>query len=184
MELDLQTVKALSSPTRIKIIDAILESESTPTQLSEDLGKSKSTVVSHLEKLSDAGLVEKDSEEGRRRVTYYPTRKARAIVEGRERKVKFSLASSVVSGVGGAALLASNLKDMLDIVGFQSQSLEPQAAQLSADAARTGAEAVSGGGLPEASALILFLGLGLLGVSLMSLVYGLTVRKLADNASY
>lgn len=107
MELDYTAIKALSSPTRIKILHQILEKESTPTRLSDDLGKSKSTIASHLSVLEDAGLVEKDKEEGRRRVTYAPTRKAQAIIEGRERTVRFSVASSVLSTVLGVGLIGS-----------------------------------------------------------------------------
>lgn len=97
MELDFRTIKALSSPTRIAILDRLLEKDATPTSLSEDLDKSKSTVSSHLSVLLDAGLVEKDEEEGRRRVVYSPTRKAATIVEGRERRIRFSVTSAIVS---------------------------------------------------------------------------------------
>lgn len=107
MELDYPAIKALSSPTRIKILHRLLEKEATPTRLSEQLGKSKSTIVSHLTVLEDANLVDKDKEEGRRRVTYAPTRKARAIVEGRERTVKFSVVSSVLSAAIGAGIIGS-----------------------------------------------------------------------------
>ncbi|MDY6771672.1 MAG: winged helix-turn-helix domain-containing protein [Candidatus Nanohaloarchaea archaeon] len=99
MELTFATIKALSSATRIKILDRLLDQEATPTALSDDLGKSKSTIASHLSILVDAGLVEKDEEEGRRRVLYHPTSKAKTIVKGRERKIKFSVASSIVSGI-------------------------------------------------------------------------------------
>lgn len=109
MELDYTAIKALSSPTRIKILHKLLEKRATPTQLSEKTGKSKSTVSSHLSILEDAGLVEKDKREGRRRVTYTPTRKAKAIVEGRERTVRFSVASSVLSVVIGLTMLGSVL---------------------------------------------------------------------------
>jgi DNA-binding transcriptional ArsR family regulator len=102
MELDYRTVKALSSSTRIKILNELLEGESTPTSLSDEIGKSKSTIASHLATLVDSGLVEKDEREGRRRVVYRPTRKARTIVQGRERKVRFSLTSAVLSGIVGA----------------------------------------------------------------------------------
>lgn len=136
MELDYATIKALSSPTRIKILHRILEKEATPTTLSKSLGKSKSTISSHLTILEDAGLVEKDKEEGRRRVTYAPTRKARTIVEGRERTVKFSVASSVLSTAIGIGVLGSRF-----IPSQQSHVADDDAAMLmmeSADAAPAG----------------------------------------------
>jgi len=50
MEINFNTVKALS-PTRVKILDQILDKESTPTQISNELDKSKSTISSHLSTL-------------------------------------------------------------------------------------------------------------------------------------
>lgn len=109
MELDFAAVKALSSPTRIQILRAVLDSDRTPTELGDELDRSKSTISSHLSTLEDAGLLERDEEEGRRRVTYSPTPKAEAIVKGRERKVRFSVASSAISAVAGAVLVGSSL---------------------------------------------------------------------------
>ena len=68
MDVDFKTVKALSSRTRIKILNFALENEATPTRISREIDRSKSTVSSHLEKLVSSGLLEKDSKEGRKRV--------------------------------------------------------------------------------------------------------------------
>ena len=68
MNLDFKTVKALSSPTRIEILAYALKNEATPTGTAKKVGKSKSTVSSHLDKLVDSGLLEKDEKEGRKRV--------------------------------------------------------------------------------------------------------------------
>jgi DNA-binding transcriptional ArsR family regulator len=204
MELDFQTVKALSSPTRVNILREVLENEATPTQLSDELGKSKSTVSSHLNKLTEAELLEKDSVEGRKRVTYRPTRKAQAIVEGRERKVKFSIASSAVTTFAGIASLgywgflnmgmkaasadsaelsaksgyaATNGGDGGGQMGVMSQGAEAAAkngSKVVEDAARTAAS-------PEAFApetAFLYIGLGLLSVAATSFLYGWLIRKL------
>lgn len=106
MHLDHRVVRALAVPSRVTILDA-LETGATPTQVSDEVEMAKSTVVSHLAVLEDAGLVEKDVEEGRRRVIYRPTDTARAIVEGRTRTVTFSLLSALVGVGGGAAVLRS-----------------------------------------------------------------------------
>ena len=119
MELDFKTVKALSSPTRIEILRKALGGENTTTQISEELGKSKSTVSSHLQTLSDAGLLDKDEVEGRKRVSYTPTGKARAIVEGRERNVKFSIATGFIFAIAGTA---SAGRYAADSIGFLSTS--------------------------------------------------------------
>ena len=104
MNLDFETIRALSSPTRIRILSQSLKSEATTTQLSREIDKSKSTVSSHLETLVDSGLLEKDEEEGRKRVVYRPTEKAEAIVNGKQKKVRFSIVSSAVSALIGVAL--------------------------------------------------------------------------------
>ncbi len=105
MEIDLNVARALASPTRIKILKELMDGENTSTSLSKDLGKSKSTIVNHIETLIDADLVEKEEAEGRRRVVYRPTRRARSIAKGGRRKVKFSLVSSIVSGLAGLGFL-------------------------------------------------------------------------------
>lgn len=105
MDLDFETIRALSSPTRLRILSGTMESEATTTSLSRDVDKSKSTVSSHLEKLVESGLVEKEEIEGRKRVVYKPTKKAEAILKGKQREVRFSVASSAVTGLAGIGLL-------------------------------------------------------------------------------
>lgn len=105
MELNYSSVKALSSPTRLKILETLLEKPGTPTQISEEIDRSKSTVTDHLSKLVEAGLVEKDSKEGRRRVVYSPTTKAKVIANGSKRKVTFSIFSSALSTAVGVGIV-------------------------------------------------------------------------------
>lgn len=106
MKLDFETIRALSSPTRIRILSEAMNAEATTTSLSKEVGKSKSTVSSHLDKLVESGLLEKDEVEGRKRVVYRPTRKAEAILEGKQREVRFSVASSAITGLAGIGLLS------------------------------------------------------------------------------
>lgn len=178
MNLDFETVRALSSPTRIKILDQVLEGESTPTSLAEDLDRSKSTISSHLDTLLDAELVEKDEEKGRKRVVYHPTRKARAIVEGRERKVRFSLTSSIVSGFLGIALIGFERFGMPQTTGMVQSA--DSAAMLSKNATAEAAEAAAGGAANafEPSTVILAAGLFFAAVSVSTLLYGLALRRL------
>lgn len=122
MDLDYNSVKALSSPTRLKILSLVLDEEATTTKLSNELDKSKSTVSSHLKVLTDSGLLEKDEKEGRRRVVYRPTSKAEAIVNGREKKVKFSVVSSALTALGGIFFLSKGVKSTLGYTGDQVES--------------------------------------------------------------
>lgn len=131
MDLDFKSVKALASPTRLEILNNVLEEEATTTKLSEDLDKSKSTVSSHLKVLTESGLLEKDEEEGRRRVVYRPTDKARAIVEGRERKVKFSVVSSALTAVGAFVTFNQFFRGRTG-EALQSYSAEPSSGAMTA----------------------------------------------------
>lgn len=118
MNIGFDSVRALASPTRLEILSIVLnEDEATTTKISDELDKSKSTVSSHLKVLKEADLLEKDEEEGRRRVIYNPTDKSKAIVEGKERKVKFSITSSALTAAGGAILLSRGLTGLTGRVG-------------------------------------------------------------------
>ncbi|MFB6100620.1 MAG: ArsR/SmtB family transcription factor, partial [Candidatus Nanohalobium sp.] len=179
MELDFKTVKALSSPTRIKILNEALSGEPTPTELSEKVGKSKSTVSSHLDQLREAGLLEKDSEEGRRRVVYQPTSKTEAIIEGRSRKVKFSLTSSIVSAWVGAGLALGALKQPVYQKAAEtggSGGIGTMALNEGAEAARTAAET----SIVSPENVFLFTGLGFLSIAVGSLVYGMVVSRVRE----
>lgn len=178
MDLDFKTVRALSSPTRIKILNEVLENESTPTSLSDELDRSKSTISSHLDTLLEAGLVEKDSEEGRRRVVYNPTRKARTIVEGKERKVKFSVTSSIVSGIAGVAMLGYSQ------AGFAKSAAADRAqagAMMLSQEADSASTMTSQNGAPvDPATAVLAVSLFFLGVSVSGLAYGFFLNRLGS----
>lgn len=183
MELDFTTVKALSSRTRIKILNETISSESTPTDISNSIGRSKSTVSSHLSKLQKAGLVEKEEVEGRRRVIYRPTDKTEKIMKGKDQKVKFSILSSASSIWIALGLSISSLKDFF---GNTASTMEEQSSQMgtmaldkSTTAAQSGSEGVISN-LQPADAL-LFVGLGFLSIAIAGLVYGLMVSKIGDQ---
>lgn len=189
MEINFNTVKALSSPTRVKILNQILEKESTPTQLSNELGKSKSTVSSHLSTLQKAELIEKDKQEGRRRVTYSPTNKAEAIIEGRERKVKFSFGSSAVSALAGLAIGSYALLPKTSLTSAdaaQSEQLSTMTAEstdMGIQAAKTASETSPGFDISNilfSSEILLGIGMMFLGIALASFLYGWTVNKLKN----
>lgn len=190
MEINFKTVKALSSPTRVKILNQVLEQEATPTQISNAVDKSKSTVSSHLSTLHKADLIEKDSKEGRRRVTYSPTRKAEAIVEGKERKVKFSLGSSAVSSligltVGGYALAANaNLNTGYAKAQSEQLSTMTTADNIGVDAARAGSESASSidfSSILFSADVLLGISVIFLGIAVFSFIYGWIVNKIGKE---
>jgi len=173
MDLDFKSVKALSSPTRIKILNKLLEKEATTTALADDLDKSKSTISDHLKVLTDSELIDKDEEEGRRRVVYRPTDSAKAIVEGRERKVKFSIASSAITGFLGLYILTDNLQSFI-------QEPEPQAksADLMMQSAEASASATQNSGMTGMEMAMVVLGGGLLVTAVVLAVYTFILNRL------
>lgn len=171
MDLDFKSVKALASPTRIKILNHLLEKEATTTKLADELGKSKSTISDHLKVLTDSELIDKDEKEGRRRVIYRPTDSAKAIVEGRERKVKFSIASSAITGFLGIFTISNSLQDLMT----RSQSDSSAMMMQSTEAARSTAEASQITGMEMT---LLVLGGGLIVTAVMLALYTYLLRKL------
>lgn len=57
MNFNSDTFRALSSPTRLKIIKSLKARRKTQTELSDELKMHVSTVKEHLDKLENAGLV-------------------------------------------------------------------------------------------------------------------------------
>ena len=188
MELDFKTVKALSSPTRIEILRSALDGETTTTQISDELGKSKSTVSNHLQTLSDAGLLDKDEVEGRKRVSYVPTGKAKAIVEGRERNVKFSIATGFLFAIVGTAAAGRYATSTFGLMSgasrdMSAQTSEPQMGAMMADSAERSADLASTGGSEAASVFqpeLVFLAAGILflSTSALAFAYGYLMNRL------
>lgn len=164
MDLDFETIRALSSPTRLRILSGTMESEATTTSLSREVGKSKSTVSSHLNKLVESGLLEKEEEEGRKRVVYRPTKKAEDILKGKQREVRFSVASSAITGLAGIGLL-SHSRRIIETSGGPGLMME---------SARDSTQEVAYSG-PFLLASIFFMT-----VAISSLIYGLFLKKLPE----
>lgn len=208
MDLDFKSVKALASPTRLEILNEVLNEEATTTKLSDRLGKSKSTVSSHLKVLTESGLLEKEDEEGRRRVVYRPTGKAKAIIEGKERKVKFSVVSSALTALTGSILLSRSLVPeklreqayALQESGKASQdagamtamdqsggsgggmgTMSTETVNRSAEAAaETAAQAGQNAPHLHVEQAMLVIGLGLIVTSAMALAYGYMLSKFRE----
>lgn len=175
MDLDFKSVKALASSTRLEILNNVLEEEATTTGISDKLDKSKSTVSDHLKVLVDAGLVEKDEEEGRRRVIYSPTDKACAIVKGRERKVKFSVVSTALTSITGLVLLGRTFvpsKPQERLASADSQMMMQDATETASNAAASG--------LSPAEMAVVVIGFGLLVTSALLLSYTYLMKKIGE----
>ena len=95
MELDRNTIKALSAETRLKILKTLAKQKKMPSELSREIGVSPSTVVGHLQNLESAGLVQR-VETGHKWVYYAPTDKGRNLLQPR---VPLQLALTLVLGL-------------------------------------------------------------------------------------
>ena len=78
---DIDVYRALSSGTRMEILNTLLEGDRTPTDISAKLNKSKATIVEHLDKLREADLVEKIEVDGRKWVFYKLTPRGKSIIK-------------------------------------------------------------------------------------------------------
>jgi len=78
---DAGVYRALSSDTRIGILNTLLEGERTPTDISTKLNKSKATIVEHLDKLREANLVEKIEVDGKKWVFYKLTPRGKSVIK-------------------------------------------------------------------------------------------------------
>ncbi|NJE60899.1 ArsR family transcriptional regulator [Thermococcus sp. 21S7] len=86
-----ETFKALSSPTRLRILVLCMGEEKTSRELREALGISKPLLISHLRKLLSAGLLEYRVELDKKRMIvrkYYRTRADVPCIEEILRSVK------------------------------------------------------------------------------------------------
>ncbi|MFB6147536.1 MAG: hypothetical protein ABEJ66_01495, partial [Candidatus Nanohaloarchaea archaeon] len=121
----------------------------------------------------------KDAEEGRRRVVYRPTTKARDIVEGKERKVKFSLTSSIVSALAAVSLFGySRLGLSSGVSAGKTAEQVGSLTTMSQDAASYSSGAAQGGIDP--ATVVLGFSLLFLGISVSGLLYGLVLNRLGS----
>lgn len=106
---DEEVLKALVSDTRREIVKTLSEADRTPSDLSRMLNKSKSTIVEHLEKLINAGLVEKIEKPGYKFVFYSLTNKGESFVSKKSQSLIIILSTVFISLIGGVFSLVKHL---------------------------------------------------------------------------
>lgn len=82
MDIDRQTLKALAADTRLDILKSLGKRRKTPSELSKELNLATSTVVEHLNKLEEAGLIRRE-ETGHKWIYYNLTEKGSSLVKPR-----------------------------------------------------------------------------------------------------
>lgn len=118
--LDLETFKALASPTRLSVLKTLGERRKTLSEISRDLDLNKATVHEHLAVLTATGLVKKN-DEGRKWIYYELSWQGERLLHPQE-STTFAvlLGLSVVAAGGSAALFGQALGWW-----WQARSLEP-----------------------------------------------------------
>lgn len=94
--------EVLASETRKGILERLSEKNRRPSDLSRELGKDKSTIVEHLEKLRQAGLVERLEREGHKWIFYRLSKNGEAFFPNRKKRVIFIVLAMV--SLAGALL--------------------------------------------------------------------------------
>ena len=165
---DEEMFKALVSDTRRNIIKTLSEGDKTPTDLSRMLKKSKSTIVEHLEKLVNVGLVEKMERPGRKWVFYTLTRKGESYVSKKSHRLVIILSMVFLSLIGGSLSLVKHLS---------------QPSYRMANIPEKGLEAIANGGAAAdamtsgTSPLFLYLSIGLFVLALIGIFVIIIMRR-------
>jgi DNA-binding transcriptional ArsR family regulator len=79
MEIDRKTLKALAADTRLDILKSLGKRRKMPSELSKELHLASSTVVEHLDRLEEAGLIRRE-ETGHKWIYYSLTDKGSSLV--------------------------------------------------------------------------------------------------------
>jgi len=137
IKLNKKTFEALASETRIGILKSLDVRQMTITELAGGLDMAKSSVHEHLQKMTDAGLVEKRETE--RKWTYYHlTKEGRQILHPHETaKILILIGLSIVAMVSGVSgiynrMTQSTAQALSRSVGSASVTMEaaPEAASM------------------------------------------------------
>lgn len=82
IDMGRKDIKALSSDTRVEVLKVLSKSRKIAADLAKILDVTPSTMAEHLEKLEEAGLVQR-IEDGHKWIYYEITRKGRNVIEPR-----------------------------------------------------------------------------------------------------
>jgi len=96
--LDKNTFKTLASDTRVGILKSLTVRRKTLSELSKEYGMSVSTVKEHLDKLSNAGLIEQ-KDDGHKWKYYELTRKGKGVLNPGEKKIWVLLSVSAIAAL-------------------------------------------------------------------------------------
>lgn len=96
MEIDKQTIKALSADARVKILKMLKENRRIAADISKEIGLAPSTVNEHLKMMEDAGLIRKNHT-GHKWIYYDITEKGKNLITP---KMPISIILTLSLGIG------------------------------------------------------------------------------------
>src|SRR6266508_4560687 len=114
--LDQESFKALASDVRVGILKRLDVRPEAVTDLSNLIALSKPTLLEHLEKLQNAGLV-KRVDEGRKWIYYELTDKGRKILHPERVAITLALSAAVVLATIGALYVILTASALLGSYG-------------------------------------------------------------------
>jgi len=159
MEIDKQTLKALSSESRLAIMKSLAERRKMPAELQRALGLSGSTIVGHLEILERTGLV-KRIETGHKWIYYDLTQKGVDLI-----KPKFPVQFVLMLSLGVLLVFGGFIK-------YVMTAFAPQAVMAGRAAELVGAETAAAVTIDWILVAAIAVGLVLLAIGIAGLMRG------------
>lgn len=169
--VDHKTLKALAADTRMGIIRELSRGSLTPSDLGKRLKKSDATIVEHLGKLQDSGLVNRVEEPGKKWVFYSLTNKGSDLISNRSGRFVILMSLSLIALVVGGSLLGFSFIQTGTFM--QSKSAAPIPSTLGRETANDGTLATSN----EILEILPYVGIALIILGILIAVYSSTLIK-------
>lgn len=165
VEIDKQTIKALSADARIRILKILSGNRRIAADISKEIGLAPSTVNEHLKMMEDAGLIRKN-DTGHKWIYYNITEKGKSMVTP---KMPISIILTLSLGIGlalfgGMSFFATN---MIYSTGDAAAQAVQKATEISSAPALS-----QSAGLGSAAPVINWLPLAFLAAGLVLAVFG------------
>ncbi len=160
MELDKQTIRALSADTRIDILKSLKSRRKMPAELAKELNLAPSTIAEHLKNLESVGLVQK-KDTGHKWIYYELSAKGSNIVQPRYPvNILLTLGIGLIFIIGGFSYyLTSGFQTQLTSPGTETIVEQKQISEVQQAVAKptspeevlTSSQIIPQAGLPEAT---------------------------------
>lgn len=141
MEITKNTIKALSSDTRLEMLKILAKRRRIAADLAKDLDLAPSTVNEHLKKLEESGLVKK-KDSGHKWFYYEITDKGKNLV-----KPKNPMQFVIILSLGFLTMIIAGLKSLPWRAAGAAQEATLTVARKSTETTTTGGQAIPWGNI-------------------------------------